>query len=250
MHSVRVTNTRLPQVYQVCKAPSVSHNATRNMSFFPRAFQHDLAPMFRLIDAFDTALATPRNAAQNTLRTFQPRFDVKEHADSYELQGELPGIESRDVQIEWSDSNVLSIKGRTESVKEQSSEPAPEAIEAQDGTKTPQSVESDSGSYHKVSVEDEDEDATPSNTVTETPQQQQTQQQSVSSQIVDREKSSTDSETSRWWVSERSVGEFARSFSFPSRVDQDNVKASMDKGILRILVPKAQAPVSRRIEIH
>ncbi|KAH7356436.1 HSP20-like chaperone [Rhexocercosporidium sp. MPI-PUGE-AT-0058] len=53
----------------------------------------------------------------------------------------------------------------------------------------------------------------------------------------------------RYWVSERSVGEFSRSFSFPTRVDQDQVKASMKNGILSILVPKLKKAESRKIDI-
>ena len=55
---------------------------------------------------------------------------------------------------------------------------------------------------------------------------------------------------SRYWVSERSVGQFSRSFAFPSRVDQDNVRASLKNGILSIVVPKASAPTTRKINIE
>jgi len=47
-------------------------------------------------------------------------------------------------------------------------------------------------------------------------------------------------EEGKLWVSERSVGEFSRSFSFPERVDQDAVKASFKNGVLSIVVPKVQ----------
>ncbi|KAH0566152.1 hypothetical protein GP486_000455 [Trichoglossum hirsutum] len=53
----------------------------------------------------------------------------------------------------------------------------------------------------------------------------------------------------KYWISERSVGEFHRSFSFPTRVDQDAVKASLKDGILSIVVPKAGAARARKITI-
>ncbi|PUU76516.1 HSP20-like chaperone [Tuber borchii] len=53
----------------------------------------------------------------------------------------------------------------------------------------------------------------------------------------------------RYWVSERTVGEFQRSFSFPSYVDVDAVKASLAHGILKIVVPKKQSQIAKRIEI-
>lgn len=53
----------------------------------------------------------------------------------------------------------------------------------------------------------------------------------------------------RYWVSERTVGEFQRSFSFPSYVDVDAVKASLAHGILKIVVPKKQSQIAKKIEI-
>ncbi|KAH8658155.1 HSP20-like chaperone [Xylariales sp. PMI_506] len=54
----------------------------------------------------------------------------------------------------------------------------------------------------------------------------------------------------RYWISERSYGEFARSFSFPSTVDPAGVVAKLDNGILNVVVPKAQKPNPRRIEVQ
>ncbi|KAJ5561248.1 HSP20-like chaperone [Penicillium sp. DV-2018c] len=53
----------------------------------------------------------------------------------------------------------------------------------------------------------------------------------------------------RFWASERSVGEFQRSFSFPTRVDPDKTSASLKNGILSIEVPKATAAASKKITI-
>lgn len=64
-------------------------------------------------------------------------------------------------------------------------------------------------------------------------------------------KSTTEEKDSkpRYWVSERTVGEFQRSFSFPSYVDVDAVKASLAHGILKIVVPKKQSQIVKNIEI-
>ncbi|KAJ5793421.1 hypothetical protein N7457_000020 [Penicillium paradoxum] len=53
----------------------------------------------------------------------------------------------------------------------------------------------------------------------------------------------------RFWASERSVGEFQRAFSFPTRVDPDNTSASLKNGILSIEVPKATAAVAKKITV-
>ena len=54
----------------------------------------------------------------------------------------------------------------------------------------------------------------------------------------------------KYWVSERSIGEFSRTFSFPSPVDQDTVTAGLDNGILNLSIPKAKKKESRRITIN
>ncbi|KAI5815690.1 HSP20-like chaperone [Pyronema omphalodes] len=54
----------------------------------------------------------------------------------------------------------------------------------------------------------------------------------------------------KYWVSERSVGEFSRCFSFPGLVDIDGVRASLEFGILKVVVPKMEKKIGRRIEIH
>ncbi|KAI9858730.1 MAG: hypothetical protein M1813_007362 [Trichoglossum hirsutum] len=54
---------------------------------------------------------------------------------------------------------------------------------------------------------------------------------------------------SKYWVSERSVGEFHRTFGFPTRVDQDAVKANLKDGILSLVVPKATATQAKKIKI-
>lgn len=54
----------------------------------------------------------------------------------------------------------------------------------------------------------------------------------------------------RYWVNERSVGEFHRTFAFPSRVDQDKVKASLKEGILSVVVPKTTSSGTKKINIE
>ena len=53
----------------------------------------------------------------------------------------------------------------------------------------------------------------------------------------------------RVFTAERVSGEFERSVRLPDFVDSDRIEASYAHGLLRILVPKAQAAQPRRIEI-
>jgi HSP20 family molecular chaperone IbpA len=210
---------------------------TRNMSLLPRFVQSEFAPMFRMLDDYANYAnhanrAAKQNGFTHSFRSFKPKFDVKETKQAYELHGELPGIEQKDITLEWQDSNTISIKGRTEHTREEGTRPAGLVTDQTEQQKLTQGKDEDS---HKATVEDESttsgvgSDSTPVETAV-------------------AEMSSPDG--SAYWISERSVGEFARTFSFPKQVDQENVKASLKNGILSIIVPKATAPQSKRINIE
>ncbi|KAK7727683.1 hypothetical protein SLS57_002725 [Botryosphaeria dothidea] len=190
------------------------------MSMFPR-FTQEFSPLFRLLDDYDrVARTTPFSQGTQSIRSFTPKFDVAEKKEAYELHGELPGIAQKDINIEWSDSNTLTISGRTEHHSER-------------GERPQGFIEGEEHGYQKPSVEEE-------------PQEKSKE---VAKTNENKEVGKPNDEV-KFWVSERSVGEFHRSFSFPGRVDQDNVKASLKDGILTITVPKAQAPKARRINIE
>jgi HSP20 family molecular chaperone IbpA len=135
--------------------------------------------------------------SQPSAPSFSPRFDVRESEDAYHLDGELPGIAQKNIDIEFSDPQTLVVKGRSER-------------------------EYTTPNNHHAQVEDEDEEG------------EQTKAEP----------------THRFWASERSVGEFQRTFSFPTRVDQDNVKASLKNGILSVQVPKATVAATKKITIE
>ena len=55
---------------------------------------------------------------------------------------------------------------------------------------------------------------------------------------------------SRYHLVERRHGEFTRSFQLPQGVNDEQVQAEFDNGLLRIRVPKAEIPQPRRIQIQ
>ncbi|OAP61044.1 hypothetical protein AYL99_06048 [Fonsecaea erecta] len=186
------------------------------MALFPRIpssfgpYRSELGPFFNL---FNDTFSELQKLSDNASRTFAPKFDVKEAKDSYILEGELPGIDQKDVIIEFADEQTLTVKGRTESFREEGTKP--DQAKAVEGKKDEATT---SGSKEVATT--------------------------GSKEVSKAEPQHT------YWVSERSVGEFARSFSFPNPVDHEKVRASMKNGILSIVVPKLQkAKTSKRIEI-
>jgi HSP20 family protein len=222
MQAIRTTTRRIPQQLNRITKPISARTLSTSpaaMSLFPR-FTQEFAPIFRLFDEYDRQAFRDLDRQFKSVRSFTPKFDVKETKEAYELHGELPGIDQKDVNIEWTDNNTLSISGRHEHVREEGERPTG-FIENGNGEEQ-KKIES-----HQPTVEDENP---------ETGVAKQNNEKGVDKQ--------DDSNKPRYWVSERSVGEFHRSFAFPARVDQDAVKASLKNGILSVVVPKQSAPQS------
>lgn len=196
------------------------------MSFFPR-FTQDVSPLFRLLDDYE------RQAFRSVpvMQTFSPKFDVKEHKHNYVLHGEFPGVEQKDISIEWTDANTLTITGSHETVHEEGTPPSA-AIEGSEETKK---IEVDA-SGRKTSLQPTVEDETAEGTKI--------------AKNAEQEVAEHSDNQPKYWVSERSVGSFHRSFNFPARVDQDAVKASLKNGILSVIVPKAKKVEPRKVAIE
>jgi len=149
---------------------------------------------------------------------------MRETDNAYELYGELPGIERDKVNIEFTDPHTLVIHGRTERTYTT-------------GTPNAGLIEN---STRKVAETTTDEDDDHSATTKKSG--------GNGAESDDQEKARAPFE--KYWVQERSVGEFSRTFSFPSRVDQDAVSASLNNGVLSLSVPKAKKHETRRIAIN
>lgn len=170
-------------------------------------------------------------------RTFSPKFDVYETASSYTLEGELPGLEKQNLSIEFTDPVTLVIKGHISKKSPTSETPKGEAPKS--GSRTPSPARS-----LKATVEDD---------VDEEDKQKREVKKKSEAAVEKRgekrgEKRKEKEFKTRQWVSERIVGAFERSFTFPAGIEQEGVTAALEHGVLRIVVPK-MAPVSRRIEI-
>jgi HSP20 family molecular chaperone IbpA len=201
------------------------------MVFFPQ-FHNDatsFTPLFRLLDDFDTYSRQSNNGGRRSeMPHWQPKFDVRETGDAYELHGELPGVDKKDVHIEFTEPQVMVIRGKSERVYTAGSPPA---SLLEDSAK--QAAIGEGKASHKATVEDEAE--------AESQTQVDVTKPAEHKQPADRAK---------YWVSERSIGEFARTFNFPTRIDQDAVMASFNNGILNITAPKAKKHESRRIAVN
>lgn len=167
--------------------------------------------LFRMLEDFDR-YTSQLSSTGTSVATFSPRFDVAEHDKEYVLQGELPGVTPANVEIEFTDDQTLVVRGRSER-KHTEGDPA--------------LLESGSGADQKkieggAAKENGDESG-----------------QGPSGKTKPR-----------YWLSERSYGEFSRVFTFPTPVNQDDVQAKFKDGVIDITVPKAEKKTGKRIAIQ
>jgi len=202
------------------------------MAFFPRSLYDSdtsFTPLFRLLDDFDSYSRQGVSGRRTGTPSWQPKFDVRETGEAYELHGELPGINKENIHIEFTEPQSMLIRGRTERTYTAGTPPAG-LIEStiRGGAITEGSEKS------KKASEGEEKRAS----------------QGASTEATEKEMPETEkSDKAKYWLSERSVGEFSRSFNFPTQVDQESVTADFKDGILNILVPKVKKYESKRIAL-
>lgn len=210
------------------------------MAFFPRNFYNSDAsftPLFRLLDDFDNYSRQGTPGRRSNLPSWQPKFDVRETGESYELHGELPGINKQDVHIEFTEPQTMIIRGKSERTYTAGTPPAG-LVEGEKPKAAITEAEEEHKNNHHATVEEEYESiAHESGT-------------EVTKAETEAPKESKPVDHAKYWLTERSVGEFSRSFNFPTRVDQEAVTASFKDGILNIVVPKAKKHESRRIAVN
>lgn len=217
------------------------------MAFFPRSLYNNTAdtsssfhPLFRLLDDFDNYSRHGQGKRNGPgLPTWQPKFDIRETADAYELHGELPGMVKENVNIEFTDPQTMHIRGRVE--RTYTAGTAPHGGHLEDGNTrsavTEGGEEHQRRNSHQATVEDENA-------------AKNSEHQQVTSTNTDGSSKKQSADKAKYWLTERSIGEFSRSFSFPTRVEQEGVSANLKDGILSVTVPKAKKHEARRIAIN
>ncbi|KAB2580813.1 30 kDa heat shock protein [Lasiodiplodia theobromae] len=175
------------------------------------------------------AIAIQQRLRSRRRDALAPDFDVRETESAFYLEGELPGVADRGaVRLDWIDRRTLSIDAKIEKVDLEAEWGLLRPIRVGNKPRRPSVSASTSGS----STCSED------NMVVDEQQQQQQQEQ----QDEDVKMASLEAQPSkplvREWLSERRVGHYQRTFTFPTDVDASAIRARLGQGLLRVLVPK------------
>lgn len=208
--------------------------------------QVSFTPFFRFLEDVENHSRQQANNQPRCRRSaapqWQPKFDVRETDANYELYGELPGVDKDNVSIEFVDAETLVIRGHAQ--RNYTSGTAPAAQLEESPSTSDVSDEEKPKKPHQAIVEDEFESISNESTAS-----------SVSGDAAETSPKpiavapTAPVNKAKYWLRERSIGEFTRSFNFTSHVDQDSVAASFNNGILSVIVPKVKHQ-ARRIAIN
>jgi len=155
------------------------------------------------------------------------RANVSETETEYQVEVEVPGYQKAEINIEFGgDGKSLTISGKSEKSFEQG-------------------PEDEQSKSHGVTVEEVPDEA---------------EKASGKKSSSGKGKSTAVTETNKnrevgapagpkYWISERSIGSFSRTFSFRSPLDSEKAKATLENGVLTVVIPKASRQTAKRINI-
>ena len=149
------------------------------------------------------------------MNCFIPRFDLEEDGRFYYLCGEVSGAKADDISIEPQDSHVLEISGSVHRHGTGTDHGMPRAEE----------IQSDENKHHSSASTD---------------------------RFRSGSKKDHHQQEIKVLISERLVGKFRRSFSFPSAVDEGAITAMLKNGLLTLQIPKKEGlkPVEKARRVH
>lgn len=198
--------------------------------------------------------ATGHSKANEHHSTFSPNFDVYETSTSYLLEGDLPGMsDKKHLDINFSNDRTVTISGRLD-------KPRPVVTpvtgnNTDDGT-APEEQNEDETKLRRRSLnptvedtDDEDDFSIVHSTSTSSKEKGKSVKPDEIQKRKERNEPAQQEPPRKVWLSERSFGNFQRSFSFPCPVDLDSVTAKLEDGVLKMSVPKVVFTGVRKIEI-
>lgn len=190
----------------------------------------DFSPILNYIDEFDRHFSH----RHRFMNCFIPRFDLEEDEHNYYLYGDIPGATVNEITVEANDDHTLVVYGKT-------GRPGPERM----GENVGEGPQGEMKGEGQAPVQEQQQFAPP-------PTAPEPAHTSAPSHSHHTRHLTSPFSTSpppmpriapnghKILLSERLVGEFHRTFAFPTAVDEKGVKASMENGVLSLVVPKRE----------
>ena len=151
------------------------------------------------------------------------RANVQETETEYKIELEVPGYQKEEINIEFgSDAKSVTISGKHESSYNEG--PTEEVVE--------EGKEKSEGKEREKKESKEGSEKKESKSITET-----------------RKETAVGKPAPKYWISERSVGEFSRTFSFATPLDVNKAVAKLESGVLTLTIPKVTTVTRKKITI-
>jgi HSP20 family molecular chaperone IbpA len=229
-----------------------------------RSSDHDFIATLRFLDDYAKHIYE-RGRHHQSYHHFVPRFDLEQHAETYELYGELPGFRREDVLVEANDDHNLQVSG---SISRLTSKPAAASEskgskDVDDSTIKPKDQEAPNGEEPKPTQESTSSTKVPPPTPDAIEKTTTAQERYLNTRfgdvlhphakLVDEkdEPEVTDATPEvRCLISERHPSAFHRAFHFPTPIKKDEVTATMQDGILRISAKRAPMPPPVKVKVR
>lgn len=217
---------------------------------YGNGIDRDFSPILHYIDEFDRHFSR----RHRFMNCFIPRFDLEEDSHNYYLYGDVPGANVNDITVEAHDDHTLVIYGKT-------IRPGPAPREEEEGkgredaefvkvmVEDHEHVQEMGNTDHKPAIpissgEDQKAAVSPSGPSFPPPPTQAVEQSHPHHQRHQTYTAAPGSQhlqpEHRILLSERLVGDFHRTFAFPQPVVEEGVRASMENGVLSLVVPKRE----------
>lgn len=194
----------------------------------------DFSPILNYIDEFDRHFSR----RHRFVNCFIPRFDLEEDECNYYLYGDIPGATVNEITVEVNDDHTLVVYGKT-------GRPGPEReSEMKEGN--PERFGEPAVVQQPIiqAQQHEGKLAPPPTQPAEAHTHHQRHPTIPFS--TNPNPSQLTSNGHKILLSERLVGEFTRTFAFPSSVDEKGVRASTENGVLSLVVPKKEVVEERK----
>ena len=183
-------------------------------------------------DPFFAGIAPLINTELSAFQRYNfPRFELKEGPKAYRLEAEVPGYRKTDLSIDFPDPRTLRLTGKRH-IRTRQAEDATGSAELSESANTVESSQAESTEPSET-VQSSTSDAE----VTESGDKAvEGSEAGEDFQVVESE---FDQEVS-----------FTRQLSLPEGVDLKAVKASLDHGILSVVLPKLKTDIAHKVVIE
>jgi HSP20 family molecular chaperone IbpA len=234
-----------------------------------RSSDHGFIAALRFLDDYAKHICE-RGRHHQSYHHFVPRFDLEQHADTYELYGELPGFRREDVIIEAHDVHNLQVSG---SISRLTFEPQPssESKESKDATNSTTKPQDEIAPKDASNAEEPkiiQESISSANKALPKPDARERttteQERYLNARFGDvldpHANFARDQDDAavveepvpkvRHLISERHPSSFHRAFHFPTPIKKDEIIAMMQDGILHITAPRAPMPPPVKVKVR